>query len=376
MTRKNWYRIILLIFLVVIVVVTIITTFASEINLDLIKLPPGFHISIYAENVNDARSMTLGEKGTLFVGTRTSGNVYAIIDADNNNKADSIVTIARNLDMPNGVAFFSGDLYVAEIDRILVFRNIEDNLDNVLEPEIIYNSYPDNKSHGWKYIAFGPDNKLYIPVGAPCNICESSEDIYAALTRINYDGTGFEIIAKGIRNTVGFDWDPLSGTLWFTDNGRDWMGDNIPPDELNKITEIGQHFGYPYCHGENIPDPEYGKNKSCTEFTSPEINLGPHVAALGMKFYTGNLFPEEYKNQIFIAEHGSWNRTIPIGYRITLVRLKENKAVSYEVFAEGWLQGVIAWGRPVSLLVMPDGSLLVSDDKADAIYRIWYSVQN
>lgn len=373
MTRKNWYRIILLLFLAVIVIFTIVTSFASEIKLDLINLPPGFKISIFAENIDNARSLVLGDKGTLFVGTRNAGKVYAVFDKDENFKADSVLIIAENLNMPNGVAFLNGDLYVAEVNRVIVFRDIENRFDNIPEPEVIYDDYPSDQSHGWKYIAFGPDDKLYIPVGAPCNICESSDEIYASLTRLNPDGSEFEIIAHGIRNTVGFDWNPITGNLWFTDNGRDWMGDNLPPDELNKITETRQHYGYPYCHGGDLLDPRYGKERNCDDFIPPEIKLGPHVAALGMKFYTGELFPKEYRNQIFIAEHGSWNRTIPIGYRITLVKLEENNAVSYEVFAEGWLQGMLSWGRPVDIIVLQDGSILVSDDKADAIYRIWYS---
>jgi glucose/arabinose dehydrogenase len=213
---------------------------------------------------------------------------------------------------------------------------------------------------------------LYVPVGAPCNVCERTDMPYATIMRMQPDGTGLEVFASGVRNTVGFDWHPGTGDLWFTDNGRDWMGDDLPPDELNRAPRKGLHFGFPYCHGGTIPDPDFGKKKSCEDFTPPAIQLGSHVAALGMRFYRGKMFPREYENQIFIAEHGSWNRSTPVGYRITLVRLKEDRAVKYEVFAEGWLEGFMAWGRPVDLLVMPDGSLLVSDDRANAIYRITY----
>jgi glucose/arabinose dehydrogenase len=236
---------------------------------------------------------------------------------------------------------------------------------------VVYDKYPNDEHHGWKYIAFGPDGYLYVPVGMPCNICFPESPIYGTITRLRPDGSGFEIYASGIRNTVGFDWQPVRKELWFTDNGRDMMGDNRPPDELNRVIRKGQNFGFPYCHGINILDPEFGKGHNCTEFTPPEVELGPHVAALGMKFYTGNMFPAEYKNRIFIAEHGSWNRTVPIGYRITLVTLMDGTPQEYKVFAEGWLDADgTAWGRPVDVLIMHDGSMLVSDDKAGVIYRI------
>jgi glucose/arabinose dehydrogenase len=266
-----------------------------------------------------------------------------------------------------------GSLFVAEVDRILRYDNIETDLKNPPDPIVVNDDYPGDKWHGWKFIRFGPDKKLYVPIGAPCNVCERSDKRYATITRINRDGTDFEIFASGIRNSVGFDWHPGTDELWFTDNGRDRMGDNLPPDELNHAPSKDLHFGFPYIHGKNIPDPQYSKNRNGISIKPPAMELGPHVAALGMRFYTGNMFPAEYKNQIFIAEHGSWNRSVPIGYRITLVRLRNNKAVSYEVFADGWLQGDEAWGRPVDVLILPDGSLLVSDDRAGVIYRIYYS---
>ena len=343
----------------------------SDPRLTRIELPEGFHIRIYAEGVTGARSMSLSPDGTLFVGTRPSGRVYALRDEDGDHKAERIIVLARGLNNPNGVAVKNGDLYVAEINRILRYRNIEAQLDNPPQPEIVNDAFPTDRSHGWKFIRFGPDGLLYVPVGAPCNICNRG-DPYASIGKLDANGT-FRIIARGIRNTVGFDWHPETGELWFTDNGRDRMGDDVPPDELNRITADGQHFGYPYCHGASIADPVFGDQRSCGEFIAPVQNLGPHVAALGMRFYTGNMFPEEYHNQIFIAEHGSWNRSSKIGYRVTLVRLNGNRAVSYEPFAEGWLQGESNWGRPVDVLVMPDGSLLVSDDQAGLIYRISYS---
>jgi glucose/arabinose dehydrogenase len=261
---------------------------------------------------------------------------------------------------------------VAEVNRVLRYDDIESRLSNPPAPVVVNDSFPTDEHHGWKFIGFGPDGMVYVPVGAPCNVCELSDERYASVMRMKFDGTGLEVFASGVRNTVGFDWHPETKELWFTDNGRDWLGDDVPPDELNRAPEKGLHFGYPYCHGASISDPEFGQKLGCDKFVPPLAELGSHVASLGMRFYTGSMFPQEYRNQIFIAEHGSWNRSIPIGYRITLVRLDGNRAVKYEVFAEGWLQGRSAWGRPVDVLVMPDGALLVSDDKAGVIYRISY----
>jgi glucose/arabinose dehydrogenase len=342
------------------------------LHLNEIQLPPGFQIDIYADTVENARSMALGEKGTLFVSTRKAGKVYAILDRDRDNQADEVITLAEGLNMPNGVAFRNDSLYVAEVSRVLRFDNIEARLKNPPKPAIVRDDFPTDEHHGWKFISFGPEGKLYIPVGAPCNICEKSDERYSTIMRMNPDGSGLEIFARGVRNTVGFDWHPADKELWFTDNGRDWLGDDRPPDELNYAPQKGMHFGFPYCHGGDIPDPEHGAKYGCNQFVPPAMRLGPHVAALGMRFYTGGMFPPVYRNQIFIAEHGSWNRTVPIGYRITLVRLEGNRAVDYEIFAEGWLKNGRAWGRPVDVLVMPDGALLVSDDRAGVIYRISY----
>jgi glucose/arabinose dehydrogenase len=344
----------------------------AGLHLQEIKLPPGFAISLYAENVENARSLCLGEKGTLFVSTRDAGKVYAVLDKDRDNRADEVLTIARGLNMPNGIAFRDGALYVAEVSRVLRFDGIETRLKNPPAPVVIRDDFPTDRHHGWKFVAFGPDGMLYVPVGAPCNVCERSDERYASIMRMKPDGSDPEVFAHGVRNTVGFDWHPETRELWFTDNGRDWMGDDLPPDELNHAPRPGLHFGFPYCQGGTIPDPEYGGRRMCSGFAPPAIALGPHVAALGMRFYTGTMFPARYRNQIFIAEHGSWNRTTPIGYRITLVRLEGNRPVSYEVFTEGWLREGKAWGRPVDVLVMPDGALLVSDDRAGAIYRISY----
>lgn len=344
---------------------------SETLPLESIKIPPGFQISIFAENIPKAREMVFSPSGTLFVGS-FEGNVYAVLDKDKDYKADRVITIAKDLKMPVGVDFRDGALYVSAMSRILRFDNIESRLENPPKPVVVDSSFPKDRAHGWKFIRFGPDGMLYVPVGAPCNICDPKDPRYSSIMRMKPDGSGLEIYARGIRNTVGFDWHPETKELWFTENGRDWMGDDIPPDELNVAPTKGLHFGFPYCHGGTIPDPEFGKNKKCSEFTPPAITLGPHVAALGMRFYTGEMFPREYRNQIFIAEHGSWNRSEMTGYRISLVRLENNKAKSYEVFAEGWLQGARRWGRPADVQVAPDGSLLVSDDFANAIYRITY----
>ncbi|MBI4551305.1 MAG: sorbosone dehydrogenase family protein [Candidatus Latescibacteria bacterium] len=345
----------------------------SSQELSKIKLPPGFRISLYAGDVPGARSMALGPNGTLFVGTQSEGKVYALVDRDGNHRADTLYTLARGLNMPNGVAFRDGALYVAEVSRVWRYDNIEANLANPPAPVIVNDRFPGDAHHGWKFIRFSPDGMLYVPVGAPCNVCEEDDTRYASIMRMNPDGSGLEVFASGVRNTVGFDWHPETRELWFTDNGRDMMGDNIPPDELNYAPRKGMHFGFPYYHGTGIPDPEFGEKRSRADFFPPAKELGPHVAAIGMRFYTGTMFPSEYHNQIFIAEHGSWNRSTPIGYRVTVVKLNGNRAVSYEVFAEGWLQGRTPWGRPVDVLVMPDGALFVSDDHAGAIYRISYS---
>jgi glucose/arabinose dehydrogenase len=345
----------------------------QTLPLEQIRLPPGFEIGIYASGVENARSMALSPNGTLFVGSRSAGNVYAILDHNGDDTADDVITLAQGLHEPNGVAFRGGALYVAEVHRVLRFDDIESRLKNPPAPVVVNDQFPTDGHHGWKFIRFGPDDRLYVPVGAPCDICEPNPDRYAVIMRLRPDGSGLETFARGIRNTVGFDWHPATNELWFTDNGRDWLGDDLPPDELNTAPLPGMHFGYPYCHAGDIPDPEFGGMRRCDEFAPPAMRLGPHVASLGMRFYTGTMFPPEYRHQIFIAEHGSWNRSAPSGYRVTLVRLENNRPVSYEVFAEGWLQVGRGWGRPADVLVMPDGALLVSDDLAGVIYRITYT---
>jgi glucose/arabinose dehydrogenase len=343
-----------------------------KMMLTAIQLPPGFSISIYASNVPGARSLALSPSGVLFVGTRQLGRVYAVVDRNHDMRADDVITIADGLDLPNGVAVRNGDLYVAEVHRILRYPQIEDRLKSPPDPEIVFDGFPKDRHHGWKFIRFGPDGRLYVPVGAPCNVCRKDDSIYATITRMNPDGSGFEIFANGVRNSVGFDWNPQTDVLWFTDNGRDWLGDDQPPDELNRAPVKGLHFGFPFCHGGVVPDPEFGSDRVCSQFTPPVVRLDAHVAPLGMRFYTGGMFPRVYQNQIFIAEHGSWNRSHKVGYRITLVRLQGDRALSYEPFAQGWLIGDYEWGRPVDLAIMADGSMLVSDDQNGVIYRITY----
>lgn len=344
--------------------------------LDKLIMPAGFSINVYGR-VDNARSMAMGTKGTLFVSNRNGNSVYALVDTNGDFKADKRFVIASGLKMPNGVAFKDGSLYVAEIDKLWRFDEIENNLENVPTPTLIYEDYPADRHHGWKYIAFGPDGKLYVPVGAPCNICESKDAIYASITRMDPDGSNREIYASGVRNTVGFTWHPVTGELWFTDNGRDLLGDEIPPCELNRVTQIGQHFGYPYCHGGDIKDPEFGDKRPCSDFIKPAQKLNPHVAPLGLKFYTGSMFPIQYQNKVIIAEHGSWNRSPEAGHTghvLSIVSEENGVGTSYETFISGFLNKETnkAWGRPVDVLILNDGSMLVSDDLSGTIYRITY----
>jgi glucose/arabinose dehydrogenase len=348
----------------------------SKLPIDRLKLPEGFKIEVYADSIDGARSMAMGDNGTLFVGTRNEGKVYAIQDRDKDYRADNVIVLDTALKAPNGIAYRKGSLYVAEVGRLLRYDNIESQLNNRIEPTVVYDDYPTEFHHGWKYIAFGPDDKLYVPVGAPCNICDSTEvdKRYATITRMNADGSDREIYAQGVRNTVGFTWHPETKEMYFTDNGRDMMGDDIPPCELNRVTEAGQHFGYPFCHGGVVKDPEFGNQQPCDDFVAPVQALGAHVAPLGVKFYTGDMFPKKYKQYAFIAEHGSWNRAKKVGYKIALVQLEDGKAIAYDTFLDGWLdeESQERFGRPVDILFLEDGSMLISDDFGDAIYRVTY----
>jgi len=344
---------------------------AGGLPLERLILPPGFRISIYADGVTDARSLALGANGTVFVGTRRDGRVYALPDRDGDQRADSVITIANGLRMPNGVAFLEGALYVALNDRLLRFDNIEARLDRPPAPVVVNTSFPTEQHHGWRYLRTGPDGRLYVSIGAPCNVCDAPG--FAVIERLNRDGTGREVIARGVRNSVGFDWHPQTGELWFTDNGRDRLGDDVPADEVNRLAQPGADFGFPYCHGGNVRDPEFGENRSCSEATAPAWRLPAHVAPLGMRFYTGKMFPAEWGGRLFVAEHGSWNRSVPDGYRVVALSLSGNQVTGAVPFVQGWLGADgRAWGRPVDLLVMPDGALLLSDDRAGVVYRIDY----
>jgi glucose/arabinose dehydrogenase len=341
-------------------------------NLQLIKLPAGFHISYYAQGVAGARELAAGPDGTVYVGSKEQGKVYALPDRNRDGRADEVITLATGLNSPNGVALHNGALYVAEINRITRYDNIASNLRKPPKPVVVTAQLPDKDWHGWRFIAFGPDGMLYVPVGAPCNSCVPEKPIFGTINRLR--NGKIENFATGVRNTVGFDWHPVTKEMWFTDNGRDMLGDDKPADELNRAQKAGLNFGFPYFFAGDVPDPDLSAGKSASNYTKPARKLGPHVAALGLKFYTGKQFPAQYRNQIFIPEHGSWNRSQKIGYRLTLVKLDPTgrQALSYETFADGWLQGQQSWGRPVCLLVLADGSLLVSDDENDAVYRISY----
>jgi len=342
---------------------------ADKLPLAQLKLPKGFKIEVYASGIPDARSMRIGDKGTVFVGNRVQDKVYAVVDKDGKRQ---VKVIASGLDRPNGLAFKDGTLYIAEGTRISKLDKIEDNLDNPPKPVVIYSDFPNHQSHGWKFMALGPDDKLYVNVGAPCNIC-IPPDANSQIRRLNLDGSGAEPYIRGNRNSVGFDWSPTSKELYFTDNGRDWLSEDLPNDELNRVTKMGENFGFPYCHQGNIPDDTYGWGHSCSEFVPPVALLGPHSAALGMRFYTRRMFPAKYHDAIFIARHGSWNKTNKIGGDIYVVYLNKDGTVkSQESFMTGFIQDNNYIGRPVDVQPMKDGSLLVSDDYEGAIYRISY----
>jgi glucose/arabinose dehydrogenase len=334
-----------------------------------LKAPPGFSVEVYAAGMANARSLAEGDKGTVFVGSRLVDKVYAIV---NKNGQRSVKVLASGLYRPNGVAFKNGTLYIAELSKVSKIDKVEDNLDNPPKPTVIYDNLPKDEAHGWKFIAVGPDNKLYVPVGQPGNNVLHDDD-HGQIRRMNLDGSGAEVIARGVRNTVGFDWNPETKQLYFTDNGRDWMSEDVPEDELNRITKVGEHFGAPYCLQGNIVDPEFGWGKSCSEFTPPVGLLGPHSASLGMRFYTGSMFPKTYKNAIFVARHGSWNRSKKVGGDVAVVKLNKDGTVkSMEPFLTGFLENNSYIGRPVDVMQMKDGSLLVSDDYNGAVYRITY----
>ena len=348
----------------------------AALPIDRIKLPPGFHIEVLSDDVPAAREMTLSGNGILYVGS-FQGNVYAL--ELKNGKVAKRHIVASGLQMPVGVAWRNGALYISAVSSIVRLDDIDHHLDDPPKPVVVADSLPTATHHGWKFIAFGPDGKLYVPQGAPCNVCLPGNDPqrvhFAMIGRMDPDGSHYETIAQGVRNTVGFAWHPQTHELWFTDNGRDMMGDDIPDDKLNRLSHVGEDFGFPYCHGGNVTDPEFGAGHPCSSFTPPVARMGAHVATLGMRFYTGPMFPADYTNNIFIAEHGSWNRSKKIGYRVVRVSANpDGTNAKQEVFAQGWLNpDETQWGRPADVLPLPDGSLLISDDYAGAIYRVTYS---
>ncbi|WP_442794037.1 PQQ-dependent sugar dehydrogenase [Paraburkholderia sp. HD33-4] len=344
----------------------------AALPIEKITLPPGFHIEVLSDDVPSARAMTFSPKGILYVGSQ-DGHVYAL--ELRNGRVTGRHVIASGLQMPAGVAWHEGALYVSAVSKVVRFDAIDAHLTDPPKPVVVTDKLPTETHHGWKFIAFGPDGKLYVPQGAPCNICERDPDRFALIGRMDPDGSHYEVVARGIRNSVGFAWHPVTHELWFTDNGRDLLGDDIPSDKLNRAPRLDMNFGFPYCHGGDTPDPEFGKDHPCSEFTPPVVQLGAHVAALGMRFYDGPMFPADYRNNIFIAEHGSWNRSKKVGYRVVrVITDPDGSHARQQVFAEGWLQpGESVWGRPADVLPLPDGSLLISDDTAGAIYRVTYS---
>lgn len=353
---------------------------ALALPLEALTLPEGFHIEVYAKDVPNARQMALGATGIVYVGSRSEGKIHAVVDADKDGVAEKVVLIAENLTMPSGISYRNGDLFVSEVSKIHKFANIDDTYSTSPKSEIVVADLPAEKHHGWKNIDFGPDGWLYVPVGAPCNICETVDDgkfndeRFSSILKFNLQTGDQEWVAKGVRNSVGFDWHPETKELWFSDNGRDWMGDDIPPCEINRVAQQGQHFGYPYFHGGDIPDPDFAGDKKAEDYVYPELNLGAHVAPLGIHFYNADQFPAAYKKRLFVAEHGSWNRSTKSGYRVMMATIEDNNVIDYQPFVDGFLntQEDSAWGRPVAMLTLPDGSLLISDDFANAIYKVTY----
>jgi glucose/arabinose dehydrogenase len=351
---------------------TLATDARAEVRLDLVKLPPGFSIEIYAKGVENARQMVRGDLDTLFAGSRRAGKLWAITDKDGDQRGETVRVIDRNLKQPSGLEFRDGALYVGDIDKILRYDSIEQLLDQPPDPVVVTDKLPGKTSHGWKYLRFGPDAMLYIPVGAPCNICDETD--FGEIRRMYPDGSGMNTFVRGVRNSVGLAFHPENGQLWFTDNGADGMGDDIPADELNHAPQADTHFGYPYCHQGDLLDKKFGKDKACEDYKPPVAKLHPHGAALGLAFYTGDMFPAEYENRLFISQHGSWNRSKKSGYQILVLDVKpDGEVLSQRVFASGWVQNEKTWGRPNDVLVMPDGALLISDDYANVIYRVSYT---
>lgn len=348
-----------------------IATPADKLPVAKMKLPPGFKAEVWASDVLDARGLRQGDKGTVFVSSLfVAGKIYAVVDKGGKRE---VKTLAEKLFLPNGIEFHKGSLYVATPKDITRYDDIENRLDAPPAPVMVYDKLPGEVPHGWKFIKVGPDGKLYVPIGAPCNICEPGSG-FAKITRMNLDGSGVEDVALGVRNTVGFDFDPKNGDLWYTNNGRDWLSEDLPNDSLNHVTKTGQHFGFPYCHQGNVADPEFGWGKDCRQFAQPALLTGAHAGTLGMRFYTGRQFPKKYQGAIFIARHGPWNRTQKYAADV-IVAWPDGKGgiAKMEPFLTGLVENNEYLGRPVDVLVLKDGSLLVSDDHNGAIYRISYA---
>ncbi len=353
-----------------------VATPAEKLPLDKIKLPAGFKAELWSSGHPGARSMVRGDKGTIFMGSRTIGRVYAIVEKDGKRETK---TLLQGLTQPNGLAFRDGALYVFAINRVFRYDNIESKLDNPGDPVELTQAFnlPPEVHHNWKYVDFGPDGKLYVQVGANCNVCEVNPGIHAQIRRYNADGTGMEIVARGVRNTVGFDWHPATGELWFTDNGRDWAGEEGPEDELNRLPKgmEGANFGFPYCHANGVVDPDIRKPDACAGVVLPAALTGPHSAGLGIKFYTGKMFPAEYQNIAFVARRGSWNRAQKFGYDVVIARPQADGSAKIEPFMTGLLdeKANAFFGRPTYVLQMSDGAMLVSDEQNGATYRISYT---
>ncbi len=351
---------------------------AMAVDLSGYKMPPGFVLETYAENVTNARQMARGKNGTIFVGSRSAGVVNALVDKNGDGKADEVIEVASGLNMPSGIAIKGDDLYVAAVNQVIKYADIEKRFRQQPKGQVIIDDLPADRHHGWKYIDFGPDGWLYVPVGTPCNVCQTKggdkfdDPRYDSIIKYNLATKEKRWVARGVRNSVGFDWHPVSNKLWFSDNGRDWLGDNLPPCEINRVDKEGSHFGYPYFHGGWVMDPEFGRNKNPDHYVKPAYNLGAHVAPLGIHFYTGNAFPDEYQHQLLVAEHGSWNRTERAGYRVMMAKLEAGEVKAYQPLITGFIQNDKVVGRPVAFLPMPDGSLLISDDFAHAVYRLRY----
>lgn len=361
---------------------TLTFTCHGATDLSHLIVPKGFNIEVFAENIDNPRQMALSDSGVIYVGSRRAGNVYALVDENNDGKADKQWLVAEYLQQPSGLAVHNGDLYVADINKILKFSEVDQQIKNLTalnkKPQkakysVIFDGLPDDSHHGWKFIRFNAKGELIIPVGAPCNICEPPTQLHSTILSLDLSRKTLTTLASGVRNSVGFDFHPSTGKLWFSDNGTDMMGDDIPPDEINRISKIGQHFGYPYFHAGTIADPKYAKGKTATDYVQPELSLGAHVAPLGIHFYLGKQFPTKYQQQLFVAEHGSWNRSKKVGYRVNIAFIKDDKIVDYQPFVTGFMRNEKTIGRPAAILELRDGSLLISDDFANMIYRVSYS---